>query len=88
MKVAGYIVMEYCEDYEQGLRVVQGDGFPPGGILDWCSEKRHAVAIFATPAEARAIINRTDHYRLAFGSPNVPEKADCKTVPVKFYEKD
>ncbi len=80
MKPTGYLVMESCEDYEQALRLLTGSVLPPGGILEWADD-RQARTIFATRADARAAIDRTEHYRLAYGATNLPEKRFCKIVP-------
>lgn len=77
----GFIVMETAEDYEQGLRLLHGEVLPPGGILDWRG-KKDAVAVFPDRGTARAAITRTEHYRLAFGNSQLPEKKFCKVVPV------
>jgi hypothetical protein len=81
MKPTGYLVMEKCEDYEQALQLRYGTVLPPGGILDWADSKQPR-AIFATRADARAAIERTEHYRLAFGANNLPERKFCEVVPV------
>lgn len=83
----GFIVMETAEDYEQGLTLRTGPALPAAGILDWCARKpREAVAVFADQAAARAAIVRTEHYRLAFGRTDLPEKQFCKVVPVARVE--
>lgn len=80
-KPIGFIVMETAEDYEQGLTLRTGEHLPPGGILDWRG-KKDAVAVFPDRASARAAISRTEHYRLAFGNGQLPERKFCKIVPV------
>ena len=55
---------------------------PPGGILDWGTP----AAIFPDRQSAREAINRTEHYRLAFGlvpgaAGSLPEKQFCKVIP-------
>lgn len=85
MKPIGYIVMESCEDYEQALVLRTGAALPPGGILDWSDRRpQEARAMFGTREEARAAINRTEHYRLAFGLTNLPEKKFCSVAPVSL----
>lgn len=79
--VLGYLVMESCEDHEQALSIITGGDLPPGGILDWPNGPR---AVFATRGEAVAAINRTEHYRIAFGDTNMPEKKYCHPVPLRF----
>lgn len=86
MKPTGYIVMESCEDWEQALRIVKGGGYPEGGILDWMSSQKNPRAMFGTREAARAAIDRTEHYRLAFGRTNLPEKKLCHVVPVQFTQ--
>lgn len=82
MKPTGYIVMEYCEDYEQALVLVEAKGLPPGGILDWPADRlRSGRALFTIRADAVSAITRTEHYRLAYGK-NIPEKKFCIVVPV------
>jgi hypothetical protein len=72
--------MEICENYEQALELLTGDALPPGGILDWTSTG--PVAMFSSRADARGAIDRTEHYRLAYGSKNMPEKKLCRVVPI------
>jgi hypothetical protein len=81
VKYAGYLVMESCEDYEQALRLIVGDVLPKGGILAWAENDRIARTMFASREDARAAIERTEHYRLAFGH-QYPEKRFCRIVPV------
>lgn len=83
MKTNGYIVMESCEDYEQGLTLRTGGTIPPAGILDWC-DKGEARVIFADRKSARDAITRTEHYRLAWGRTDLPERQHCKVEPVHF----
>lgn len=81
-KPTGYLVIECCEDWEQALRLRYGPTIPAQGILDWERSRKDARAMFASRAEAQAAINRTEHYRLLWGSIFVPEKANCRIVPV------
>lgn len=76
----GFIVMENAEEWEQGLRLLHGSALPPGGILDW--RGKDAVAALPDRASARAAITRTEHYRLAFGKSQLPERKFCKVVPL------
>lgn len=82
MKPTGYLVAEYCEEWEQPLRLVLGDALPDGGVLDWGVP----AAIFPNRKAARAAITRTEHLRLAFGKHpdlgHLPERKLCKIVPV------
>ncbi len=82
MKATGYLVMESCEDYEQALGLRTGADLPPGGILDWADRKSDARAMFGSHQEARSAIDRTEHYRLAYGRADLPEKKLCRVVPV------
>ena len=82
--VRGYLVVDHAENWEQPLRLIKGDELPPDGILVWRAEPNHAATAFATRADARAAIVRTDHYRLAFADSSIPEKRFCKIVPVEF----
>jgi hypothetical protein len=83
MKPTGYLVMESCEDYEQALCLNTGDVLPKGGILQWATTRtRSPRAMFASREEAKAAIDRTEHYRLAFGYSDLPEKKLCTVVPV------
>lgn len=82
MKATGYLVMESCEDYEQALGLRDGDGLPPGGILDWADSKNDARAMFDSRAAARSAIERTEHYRLAYSRTDLPEKKLCRVVPI------
>lgn len=84
MKVLGFLVMEFCEDFSQVLVLRAKPGFPPGGLLDWDSGNKDARALFPTRQAARAAIDRTEHYRLAFAEPSKwPEKRFCTVVPVR-----
>ena len=67
-------------DHEQALTLLNGKELPPGGILDWADAA--PVAMFKSRADARAAIDRTEHYRLAYGRTNLPEKKQCRVVPV------
>lgn len=79
MKVDGYMVIETCEDYEQPLGLNREAGLPDGGLLIWTAAPR---AIFDSRKTAQAAIDRTDHYRQAFGSTDLPERKLCKIVGV------
>lgn len=81
-RVLGFVVFEACDDYEQSLRLVEGDRLPPGGILDWRGKNGDGAYLFADRNEARAAISRTEHYRLAWSSLSVPERRFCKIVPI------
>jgi hypothetical protein len=83
MKPTGYLVMETCDDYEQALCIRADKAYPEGGILDW-STRNSPRAMFGTREAARAAINRTEHYRLAFGRTDLPEKKFCSIAPVQF----
>lgn len=80
-ETAGFVVFEYCEDFEQALALKEGKELPLGGILDWASTE-YPVHLFPTHADARAAITRTDHYRLAYGYTQLPERKFCKVVRV------
>jgi hypothetical protein len=82
MKATGYLVMESCEEYEQALGLRTGADLPPGGILDWADRKNGARAMFGSHKEARSAIQRTEHYRLAYGRTDLPEKKLCRVVPI------
>jgi hypothetical protein len=81
MKPSGYLVMESAQQYEQGLTLRRGPEYPAAGILQWGSPP-DARAIFADRVSAKAAIQRTEHYRLAFGRGDLPEKKYCRVVPV------
>jgi hypothetical protein len=83
MKPTGYLVMESCEDYEQALCLRTGGALPKGEILSWAAKRtRDSRAMFASRADAKAAIKRTEHYRLAFGYTDLPEEKMCSVVPV------
>lgn len=82
MKPIGFLIMEQCEDYEQALHLIVGDTLPTGGILGWAGSDRVPRSMFASRQDARAAIDRTEHYRLAFGH-QYPEKRFCRIVPVE-----
>lgn len=77
----GFVVVEFCEDFEQTLAINVGAGLPEAGILNWRSKDEPAF-VFKSKAEARAAIDRTEHYRLAFSS-QYPEKSSCKIVALE-----
>lgn len=81
----GFVVVESCEDYEQTLVLREGKELPPGGILDWADHRsRDARAVFGAKSDARAAIERTEHYRLAYGRSDLPERKLCSVVPVQL----
>lgn len=80
MKRIGYMVIDFCEDWEQPLGITLGEHLPEGGILEWTNGAR---AIFPDRKSARTAIKRTNHYRLAFGrEADLPDPQSCKIVPV------
>ena len=79
MSLRAYLVMESTDDYEQSLCIEHGAYLPAAGVLCW--RGKEAATAFADRATARGAIERTEHYRLAFGT-NHPEKRFCKIVPV------
>lgn len=79
-KQIGFLVVEYAEEFEQPLGLSLGEGLPQGGVLVWTDGAR---CVFSSRAEARRAIERTDHYRLAFGDTNLPEKKYCKIYPLE-----
>lgn len=81
MKAAGYLVLEACEDYEQVLALCTGGDLPAGGVLEW-AEGSILRTMFASRQDARSAIDRTEHYRLAYGREDLPEKKFCRVVPV------
>lgn len=83
----GFVVIESCDDYEQILGLEKGDGLPDGGVLTWADSNSPMVA-FPTRAEARAAINRTHHYVMAFNSLDAPEKKFCKVAPINIIAGD
>lgn len=81
----GFAVVEYCEDYEQTLVLRTGKALPLGGILDWADNRaREPRAIFAARVDARAAIDRTEHYRLAYSRSDLPERRLCSVMPVQL----
>lgn len=81
-----YVVVEQCEDWEQGLGLRTGGNLPAGGVLEWASDTRNVVAMFRTRSAARAAINRTHHYSKAFGLPDMPQRENCKVVRCREVE--
>lgn len=81
----GFVVIEVAEEWEQMLSLDHDEGYPDEGILDWRGGNKPFV--FKQRADARAAIDRTEHYRLAFGV-NLPEKKCCKIVPVETERDD
>lgn len=81
MKPTGFLVMESCDDYEQALTLLTHDTLPTGGILDW-ADRTGSRAMFSNRADAKKAIDRTEHYRLAYGRTDLPEKSLCRVVPI------
>ncbi len=87
-RVTGYIVFEACDDWKQPLYVKHDAKTPPGGVLDWCSNRKAPATLFFTHKDARAAIQRTTHYCKAFGIPqdgstdSLPAAKDCYIKPV------
>ena len=73
----GFMVIEICDDWEQVLSLDTSDGVPPKGVLE--SRCGGPVFMFQTRQAAREAIDRTEHYRLAFGW-DFPCKKNCKIV--------
>lgn len=81
----GFMVFEVCDEWEQPLclydKVHPDDKYPEPpemGVLLWCSRPGERAAIFVSRAEARAAINRTEHWLLAHGlDGRMPRKRDC-----------
>jgi len=82
-----FVVIESCDDYVQILGLVQGSDLPDGGILSWPGDGV-AMTAFPTRQLARAVINRTHHYAMAFGDSQLPEKNLCKVEPINIIEPD
>lgn len=80
-KPCGYIVLEQADEFEQVLGLDVSTGMPPGGILTWADDRAMRV-FFPTRQEARAAIERTEHYRKAFGRTDLPSKAYCRIEPI------
>lgn len=83
-----YLVMEYCEQYEQPLALVKRTDLPAGGLLCWVDRKNPA-AMFQSHADARAAISRTEYYRLAFEDEGEewPQKKFCKIISVRIVNR-
>ena len=81
-----FVVIEQCEDYEQILALDVSESLPAGGILTWASGSLNRV-FFPTRKTARAAIDRTEHYRLAFRRTDLPEKALCRIEVIANAEK-
>jgi hypothetical protein len=79
----GFIVFEQDDEcnFEQALKLITGDDVPRKGILAW-KNQRESAAVFPTRKEARAAIDRTEHYRLAYEN-NSPQRKNCKIHPVE-----
>jgi len=73
-----FIVVDYCEQWEQPLALRKGPALPPDGVLDWGDP----IALFSSKASARAAITRTTHYGLAFGK-DMPGRNACRIRPVQ-----
>lgn len=90
-KVTGYLVFEWCDDYEQALTLKRDAMTPPGGVLDWPGHRTKPAVLFFTRVEAQAAIDRTEHYCKAFGVPqdgstgSLPAKKHCYIKPVAVH---
>lgn len=73
----GFVVIEAAESYEQILALDTSNGLPDGGILTWADDRKLRT-FFPTRTAAREAIKRTEHYRLAFGRTDLPEKTYCR----------
>ena len=80
-----FLVVEFADEeaIQQPLALNDSDGLPPGGILDW-PDNRFLVTVFTSRKQVQDTINRTEHYRLAFGSHLAPEKRFCRIVPIRL----
>lgn len=80
MKTIGFVVIEAADEFEQILALEVGDGLPPGGILVWAPQAKRTI--FSSRSGARAAIDRTERYRLAFGMNYLPERSLCRVEPI------
>lgn len=82
--MAYYMVFDTSDDgmIEQALSIRHGGGLPPGGVLSWRGDG--PATLFDGYKQARAAINRSEHYRLAYGDGKIPEKQFCLIVGVRF----
>lgn len=80
IKTIGYVVIEHADEFEQILALEVGKGLPPGGILVWAPQAKRTI--FSSRSGARAAIDRTEHYRLAFGKSYLPERSHCRVEPI------
>lgn len=80
MKIVGYIVVEHDGDFESPLDLTHENGYPREGLLEYSDNNTH---LFATRALARAAINRTEHYRLAFSDTCFPVSKYCRVIAVR-----
>ena len=77
-RTVGYMVMADCDDFVQPLSMHANDKTPEAGILDW-ADKASPAHLFPSRAAARAAIDRTHHYAVAFGRvETLPQRAFCK----------
>ena len=74
---SGFVVLESAAEFEQILSLNVSVGMPAGGILTW-PDKKNMRVFFLTRKEAREAIKRTEHYRIAYGRTDLPEKANCR----------
>ena len=81
-RTLGFMVIEACELHEQPLGLETGSGLPEGGILRWTFGPRF---VFPSQKDAKAAIDRTEHYRLAFNDEERPEKRFCKVAKVEAF---
>lgn len=74
----GFVVIEAGGDYEQILSIDVGEDKPTGGVLCWAGNSRTPRVFFPTRKMAREAINRTEHYRRAFGDTRMPMREFCR----------
>ncbi len=80
-RVAGFIVFESCEEWEQPLRLRFGPGLPVRGILDWHGGE--PITVFPDRKTAREAIARTEWYARATEKPDMfPRRAICTVRPI------
>lgn len=79
----GFVVIESCDDYMQILGLVKVGELPGGGVLTWPGDGV-SMTVFPSRQMARAAINRTHHYAMAFDDTTLPEKGLCKVEPINI----
>ena len=88
-KRIGMIAMDMGPDgLGQLMTLRTGSEHPRGGIIDWCDDNEPAF-VFPDRQEAKAAIERTYHYKRAFGlDGDAKAIRQLKLIPVEASDRE